>query len=110
MRSPRTSPEVAGSRVNRLWNGTPDRLPIGTPVGSDHPGRATLTSSAGVITGRTGLVVEGSGAVLEAPALVASLNDLAMMGEPVEERGGHFGVAGEHAWPLPEGEVRGDDD
>jgi hypothetical protein len=24
--------------VNRLWNGTPDRLPIGTPVGSDHPG------------------------------------------------------------------------
>jgi hypothetical protein len=51
-----------------------------------------------------------SGAVLEAPALVAGLDDLAMVREPVEERGCHLGVAGEHAWPLAEGEVRGHDD
>jgi hypothetical protein len=32
-----------------------------------------------------------------------------MMGQAVEERGRHFGVA-EHARPLAEGEVGGDDD
>ena len=31
-----------------------------------------------------------SGAVLEAPAFVAGLDDLAMMGETVEQRGGHL--------------------
>ena len=51
----------------------------------------------------------GSGAVLEAPALVAGLDDLAMMGETVEQRGGHLGVA-EDGWPFAEGEVGGDDD
>ena len=30
--------ETERLNVNRLWSGTPDRLPIGTPVGSDHPG------------------------------------------------------------------------
>ena len=29
---------LKGKCVNRLWNGTPDRLPIGTPAGSDHLG------------------------------------------------------------------------
>ena len=53
--------------------------------------------------------VEGrSGAVLEAPALVAGLNDVAVVSEPVEERGGHLGVA-EDAWPFPEREVGRDD-
>ena len=51
----------------------------------------------------------GSGAVLETPALVAGLDDLAMMGETVEQRGGHLGVA-EDGWPFAEGEVGGDDD
>ncbi len=32
-----------------------------------------------------------------------------MMGQPVEQSGGHLGVA-EHAWPFAEGEVCGDDD
>ena len=50
-----------------------------------------------------------SGAVLEAPALVAGLDDLAVMGEAVEQRGGHLGVA-EDARPFAEGEVGGDDD
>ena len=51
----------------------------------------------------------GSGAVLEAPTLVAGLDDLAMMGETVEQRGGHLGVA-EDGGPFAEGEVGGDDD
>lgn len=34
----------------------------------------------------------GSGAVLEAPAPVVGLDDIAVVGEPVEERGGHLGV------------------
>ncbi len=50
----------------------------------------------------------GSGAIFEAPALVAGLDDVAMMGEAVEERGRHLGVA-EHARPLAESEVGGDD-
>ncbi len=42
-----------------------------------------------------------SGAVLEAPALVAGLDDLAVMCEPVEQRRGHLGVAGKHARHSP---------
>ena len=49
-----------------------------------------------------------SGAVFEAPALVAGLDDVAVVGEPVEERGGHLGVA-EDAGPFSEGEIGGDD-
>jgi hypothetical protein len=40
--------------------------------------------------------------VFEAPGLVASFDDLAVMGEPVEQRGGHLGVA-EDGWPFAEG-------
>ena len=40
-----------------------------------------------------------SGAVFEAPAFVSSLNDIAVMGEPVEQCGGHFGVAEHGAMP-----------
>jgi len=46
----------------------------------------------------------GSGAVLEAPALVAGLNDVAVVGQAVEESRGHLGVA-EHAGPFAEGQV-----
>ena len=52
---------------------------------------------------------EGSGAVLEAPAVAAGFDDVAVVGEAIEERGGHLGVA-EHARPFAEGEVGGDDD
>ena len=34
----------------------------------------------------------GSGAVLEAPAFVAGFNDVAVMGEAIEQRRRHFGV------------------
>ena len=50
----------------------------------------------------------GSGAVLEAPAFVAGLDDLAVVGEPVEQGCGHLGVA-EDGRPLAEGGVCGDD-
>jgi hypothetical protein len=51
----------------------------------------------------------GSGAVFEAPAFVAGLDDLPVMGQSIEHGGGHFGVA-EVLWPIREGEVRRDDD
>jgi hypothetical protein len=50
-----------------------------------------------------------SGSVLEAPAVVAGLEDLAVMSEPVEECRGHLGIA-EDGWPFAECEVGGDDD
>ena len=48
-------------------------------------------------------------AVFESPALVAGLDDVAVVGEPVEERGGHLGVA-EDDGPFAEREIGGDDD
>ena len=54
-------------------------------------------------------VAEASGAVLEPPAFIAGLEDVAVMRQPVEQCGGHLGVA-EHRGPLPEREVGGDDD
>ena len=47
-----------------------------------------------------------SAAVLEAPALVAGLDDLAVMGQPVDQRSGHLGVA-EHGRRFSERGVRG---
>jgi hypothetical protein len=66
--------------------------PTGTTRGGWGPGR--------------GFCVSGS--VLEAPTFVAGLDDLAMMGEPVEECRGHLGVA-EDGGPFAEGEIGGDD-
>ena len=40
-----------------------------------------------------GNLERGQSAVFEAPAFVAGFDDLAVMGEPVEQRGGHFGIA-----------------
>jgi len=48
-------------------------------------------------------------AVLEAEAIVSGFQDVAVVGEPVEQRGGHLCVA-EHAGPFTEAEVGGDDD
>src|SRR5262244_552476 len=50
-----------------------------------------------------------SGAVFEAPALVAGFDDFAMMGEAVEERGCHLGVA-KHTRPIGKRQIGGDDD
>ena len=48
--------------------------------------------------------------MFEAPAFVAGLDDLAVMGQPVEERRRHHLRVAKDAWPFGEGEVGGDDD
>jgi len=45
-----------------------------------------------------------SGAVLEAPAVVAGFDDVAVVRKPVEERRGHLGI-GEDAGPFTKGEI-----
>ena len=47
--------------------------------------------------------------MIEAPAVVAGFDDVAMVGNTVEQCGGHLGVA-KDGRPLAKGEVRGDDD
>ena len=47
--------------------------------------------------------------MLEAPALVAGFDDIAVVREAVEQRRRHLGVA-EHARPFAEGEIGGDDE
>ena len=47
--------------------------------------------------------------MFEAPAVIAGLDDVAMMGDAIQKRGGHLGIT-EHGRPLPEGEVGGYDD
>jgi hypothetical protein len=47
--------------------------------------------------------------VLEAPAVVSGLDDIEVVGQSIEQRGRHLGVA-EHTWPFAEGEISGDDD
>lgn len=51
-----------------------------------------------------------SGPVLEAPALVSGFDNIAMMGEAVEERGRHLGIAAKDAWPFAERQIGGNDD
>ena len=51
----------------------------------------------------------GGLAAFKAPALVAGLDDVAMVSEPVEQRCRHLGVT-EHRWPFAEREVGSDDD
>ena len=57
--------------------------------------------------GRVRMVISGAG--LEAPALIAGFDDIAMMREPIEQRRRHLCIA-EDAWPLTEGKFGGDDD
>ena len=45
---------------------------------------------------------------LEAPAVVSGLDDVAVVGQPIEHRGRHLGP--EDARPFTEGQVGGDDD
>ena len=50
-----------------------------------------------------------SGAAFESPAIVAGLDDVAVVSEAIEQCGGHLGVP-EDARPFAEGEIGGDDD
>ena len=47
--------------------------------------------------------------ILEAPTVVPSLDDVAVVGQAIEERSRHLGVT-EDARPFPECEIGGDDD
>jgi len=49
------------------------------------------------------------GAVFEAEAFVSGFEDMAVVGEPVEQCGGHLGIT-EDGSPFTEAQVRGDDD
>ena len=50
----------------------------------------------------------GSGADLEPEAVVAGFENVAVMGEAIEQGGCHLGVA-EHPGPLAEAQIGGDD-
>src|SRR5689334_20457917 len=52
---------------------------------------------------------DGSAAMLKAPTFVAGLDDVAVVGQAVEQRRRHLWIA-EHGSPFREGEVSGDDD
>jgi hypothetical protein len=56
-----------------------------------------------------GFFIESSGAVFEAPAFIASFDDIAVMREPVEHGGCHFCMT-KYLWPVCEGEIGCDDD
>jgi hypothetical protein len=49
------------------------------------------------------------GAIFEPEAVISGLEDMAVVGEAIEERGGHLGVA-EDGGPFAEAQVGGDDD
>ena len=48
-------------------------------------------------------------AAFESPAVIAGLDDVAMVSQAVEQRGRHLCIA-EHAGPFTEGKIGGDDD
>ena len=50
-----------------------------------------------------------SGPVLEAPTVVPGLDDVAVVGQTIEQRAGHFGVD-KDARPFAEGEICRHDD
>jgi hypothetical protein len=58
-----------------------------------------------VLVARTLILL--SGAVFEAPRLVAGSHNFAVAGKAIKQRRGHFGVT-KDAWPFAEGEVAGD--
>src|SRR5208282_4105208 len=105
------SVSAPGSPGRPFPSAPPDWRPKLTPlketgvVGSARPGEAGRGCAAGPSAGWRG----GSGAVLEAPAFVAGLGDVAVVSEAVEQRGRHLWIA-EHARPFAEGEVGRDDD
>ena len=48
-------------------------------------------------------------AAFEAPTVVAGLDDVTVMGQPVEQRGRHLGIA-ENTRPFAERKIGGDDE
>ena len=105
---PSRTPFSAAISVNRRPNLTPDRRPILTPLKSTSPDHGARPVGAGGGEGASaGGVSVRSG--FEAPAVVPGLEDVAVVGQAIQQRGGHLGVA-EDAGPFAEGEIGGDDD
>ena len=48
-------------------------------------------------------------AALEAPAVVSGFDDIAVVGQAIEQRGRHLGVC-KDAWPFAEGKIGSHDD
>src|SRR3954447_5252192 len=108
--------------VKSLPTTTPISRSIATPLGlvqvcpgseREGPARSGVTATSPTERSAGGACLPNwgkpgwcglSGAVLEAPALVAGLDDLAVMGQPVEQRGHHLGVA-EDARPFGERQI-----
>jgi hypothetical protein len=88
----RSSPEsMEGTRARRaVPSQATERRAWGGAV--DPRGRSAMGSD------------RGSGAVFEAPALVAGFENVAVMGQAIEQRRRHLGVA-EYARPFGEGEI-----
>ena len=109
--------------VNRRAKLTRDRRPTLPPLAVSEgcrgsPQEGPAAGAPRVIKGAGGdgrlwssVAARRSGglAAFEPPAFVASLDDFAVVGEPVEQRRRHFRVA-EHRGPFTERQVGGDDD
>lgn len=90
-------------------------MPIGVelcPPSARNPlERRTVFSGSARLVGAgrdRGDEVSAGGAIVaafEAPVVVAGLKEVTVMGQPVEQRGCHLGVA-EHAGPFSEAEAR----
>jgi hypothetical protein len=75
-----------------------------------HPPHSSNAYAAHLITGTNQKAQrQVLAARLKAPAVVAGLDDVTVMGQPVEQRGRHLGIA-EHARPFSECKISGDDD
>src|SRR5271170_1028541 len=79
-------------RYSSSSSGTAACLSLGISHGS-FTDRVAWQGPLRSVTSRNPGHGQRSGAVLEAPALVAGLNDVAVVGETVEQGGSHLGVA-----------------
>ena len=61
---------------------------------------STALVASGLCRGEEGGAAVMSGAVLEAPAFVAGLDDVAVMGQAIEQGGSHFGVSNIAEYPC----------
>ena len=87
--------------MDRLWvvNDTPVSAAQAKLGGVAQPDRVRMI----------GLSALALRAALEAPGFVSGLDDLAMLGQAIEQRGGHLGIA-EDGGPFAECQIGGDDD
>ncbi len=86
------------------WIGVQEGPPFDVH-GRARVGRCGAVGAAAGNPGASTPSVGGSGAVLEPPAVVAGLDDVAVMRQAIQQRRRHLRVA-EHARPLAKGQVR----